>query len=61
MDLLMIIACVFMVGMVSGLILSLKLRDLQEARKKNSIRAKRLVFQPVEIYDLKPDEWKEVG
>lgn len=61
MDLLMIIACVFMAGMVSGLVLSLKLRDLQEARKKNNIRAKRLVFQPVEIYDLKPDEWKEVG
>ena len=61
MDLLMIIACVFMVGMVTGLIVSLKLRDLQEAREKNSIRAKRLVFQPVEIYDLKPDEWKEVG
>ena len=61
MDLLMIIACVFMVGMVTGLALSLKLRDLQEARKKNSIRAKRLIFQPVEIYDLKPDEWKEVG
>ncbi len=61
MDLLMIIACVFMAGMVSGLIVSLKLRDLQEAREKNSIRAKRLVFQPVEIYDLKPDEWKEVG
>lgn len=61
MDLLMIIACVFMAGMVSGLVLSLKLRDLQEARKRNSIRAKRLVFQPVEIYDLKPDEWKEVG
>lgn len=55
MDLLMIIACVFMAGMVSGLIVSLKLRDLQEARKRNSIRAKRLVFQPVEIYDLKPD------
>ncbi|MCU6725745.1 Uncharacterised protein [uncultured Clostridium sp.] len=61
MDLLMIIACVFMAGMVSGLIVSLKLRDLQEAREKNSIRAKRLVFQPMEIYDLKPDEWKEVG
>ena len=61
MDLLMIIACVFMVGMVTGLIVSLKLRDLQEAREKNSIRAKRLVFQPVEIYDLKPNEWKEVG
>ena len=61
MDLLMIIACVFMVGMVTGLVLSLKLRDLQEAREKNSIRAKRLVFQPVDIYDLKPDEWKEVG
>ena len=61
MDLLMIIACVFMVGMVTGLVLSLKLRDLQEAREKNSIRAKRLIFQPVEIYDLKPDEWKEVG
>ena len=61
MDLLMIIACVFMAGMVSGLVLSLKLRDLQEARKRNSIRAKRLVFQPVEIYDLKPDEWKEVS
>lgn len=61
MDLLMIIACVFMAGMVSGLIVSLKLRDLQEAREKNSIRAKKLVFQPVEIYDLKPDEWKEVG
>ena len=61
MDLLMGIACVFLAGMVSGLILSLKLRDLQEARKKNSIRAKRLVFQPVEIYDLGPDEWKEVG
>lgn len=61
MDLLMIIACVFMAGMVSGLIVSLKLRDLQEAREKNSIRAKRLVFQPVEIYDLKPNEWKEVG
>ena len=50
-----------MVGMVTGLVLSLKLRDLQEAREKNSIRAKRLVFQPVDIYDLKPDEWKEVG
>ena len=61
MDLLMIIACVFLVGMVTGLIVSLKLRDLQEVRKRNSIRAKRLVFQPVEIYDLKPDEWKEVG
>lgn len=61
MDLLMIIACVFLTGMVMGLIVSLKLRDLQEARKRNSIRAKRLVFQPVEIYDLKPDEWKEVG
>ena len=61
MDLLMIIACVFMAGTVSGLIVSLKLRDLQEAREKNSIRAKRLVFQPMEIYDLKPDEWKEVG
>ena len=61
MDLLMIIACVFMVGMVTGLIVSLKLRDLQEAREKNSIRAKKLVFQPVEIYDLKPNEWKEVG
>ena len=61
MDLLMIIAGVFMAGMVSGLIVSLKLRDLQEAREKNSIRAKRLVFQPVEIYDLKPDDWKEVG
>lgn len=61
MDLLMIIACVFIVGMVTGLILSLKLRDLQEAREKNSIRAKRLIFQSVEIYDLKPDEWKEVG
>ena len=61
MDLLMIIAGVFMVGMVTGLVLSLKLRDLQEAREKNSIRAKRLVFQPVDIYDLKPDEWKEVG
>ena len=61
MDLLMGIACVFLAGMVSGLVLSLKLRDLQEARKRNSIRAKRLVFQPVEIYDLKPDEWKEVG
>lgn len=61
MDLLMIIACVFMVGMITGLIVSLKLRDLQEAREKNSIRAKKLVFQPVEIYDLKPDEWKEVG
>lgn len=61
MDLLMIIACVFMAGMVSGLIVSLKLRDLREAREKNSIRAKKLVFQPVEIYDLKPDEWKEVG
>lgn len=61
MDLLMIIACIFLAGMVTGLVLSLKLRDLQEARKKNSIRAKRLVFQPVEIYDLKPDEWKEVG
>ena len=61
MDLLMIIACVFLAGMVTGLIVSLKLRDLQEARKRNSIRAKQLVFQPVEIYDLKPDEWKEVG
>ena len=61
MDLLMGIACVFLAGMVSGLILSLKLRDLQEARKKNSIRAKRLVFQPVEIYDLGPDEWKAVS
>lgn len=61
MDLLMIIACIFLAGMVTGLIVSLKLRDLQEAREKNSIRAKRLVFQPVEIYDLKPDEWKEVG
>ena len=61
MDLLMIIACVFMAGMVSSLIVSLKLRDLREAREKNSIRAKKLVFQPVEIYDLKPDEWKEVG
>lgn len=61
MDLLMIIACVFMAGMVSGLIVSLKLRDLRETREKNSIRAKKLVFQPVEIYDLKPDEWKEVG
>ena len=61
MDLLMIIACVFMAGMVAGLIVSLKLLDLQEAREKNSIRAKRLVFQPMEIYDLKPDEWKEVG
>ena len=61
MDLLMGIACIFLAGMVSGLIVSLKLRDLQEARKKNSIRAKRLVFQPVEIYDLGPDEWKEVG
>ena len=61
MDLLMIIACVFLVGMVTGLIVSLKLRELQEARKRNSIRAKRLMFQPVEIYDLKPDEWKEVG
>lgn len=61
MDLLMIIACVFMAGMVSGLIVSLKLRDLQEERKRNSIRAKKRIFQPVEIYDLKPDEWKEVG
>lgn len=61
MDLLMIIACIFLAGMVTGLIVSLKLRDLQEAREKNSIRAKKLVFQPVEIYDLKPDEWKEVG
>ena len=61
MDLLMIIACVLMAGLVSSLVLSLKLRDLQEAREKNSIRAKKLVFQPVEIYDLKPDEWKEVG
>ena len=61
MDLLMIIACVLMAGLVSSLVLSLKLRDLQEAREKNSIRAKRLVFQPVDIYDLKPDEWKEVG
>ena len=61
MDLLMIIACIFLAGMVTGLVLSLKLRDLQEAREKNSIRAKRLIFQPVEIYDLKPDEWKEVG
>lgn len=61
MDLLMIIACIFMAGMVTGLIVSLKLRDLQETRKRNSIRAKRLVFQPVEIYDLKPNEWKEVG
>lgn len=61
MDLFMIIACIFMAGMVSGLTLSLKLRSLQEARKRNSIRAKRLVFQQVEIYDLKPDEWKEVG
>lgn len=61
MDLLMIIACVFLAGMVTGLIVSVKMRDLQEAREKNSIRAKRLVFQPVEIYDLKPDEWKEVG
>ena len=57
----MIIACIFLAGMVTGLIVSLKLRDLQEAREKNSIRAKKLVFQPVEIYDLKPDEWKEVG
>ena len=57
----MIIACIFLAGMVTGLIVSLKLRDLQEARKRNSIRAKRLVFQPGEIYDLKPDEWKEVG
>ena len=61
MDLLMIIACIFLAGIVTGLIVSLKLRDLQEAREKNSIRAKRLIFQPVEIYDLKPDEWKEVG
>ena len=61
MDLLMIIACIFLAGMVTGLIVRLMLRDLQEAREKNSIRAKRLVFQPVEIYDLKPDEWKEVG
>ena len=61
MDLLMIIACVFLAGMVTGLIVSVKMRDLQEAREKNSIRAKRLVFQPVDIYDLKPDEWKEVG
>ena len=61
MDLLMGIACIFLAGMVTGLIVSLKLRDLQEAREKNSIRAKKLVFQPVEIYDLKPDEWKEVG
>ena len=61
MDLLMIIACIFLAGMVTGLIVSLKLRDLQKAREKNSIRAKKLVFQPVEIYDLKPDEWKEVG
>ena len=60
MDLFMIIACVSMVGTVAGLVLSLKLRDLQEARKKNSIRAKRRVFQPLEIYDLKPDEWREV-
>ena len=50
-----------MVGTVAGLVLSLKLRDLQEARKKNSIRAKHRVFQPLEIYDLKPDEWREVG
>ena len=61
MDLLMMIACVFMAGMGAGLIVSLKLRDLQEARKRNSIKAKRLVFQSVEIYDLGPDEWKEVG
>lgn len=61
MDLLMIIACIFMAGMVTGLIVSLKLRDLQETRKRNSIKAKRLVFQSVEIYDLKPNEWKEVG
>lgn len=61
MDLLMIIACIFLAGMVTGLIVSMKLRDLQEAREKNSIRAKRLIFQPVEIYDLKPDEWKEAG
>ncbi len=61
MDLLMIIACVLMAGLVSSLVLSLKLRDLQEARKRNSIRAKKRIFQPVEIYDLKPDEWKEVG
>ena len=60
MDLFMIIACVFIVGTAAGLVLSLKLRDLQEARKKNSIRAKRRVFQPLEIYDLKPDEWREV-
>ena len=61
MDLLMIIACIFLAGMVTGLIVSLKLRDLQEAREKNSIRATKRVFQPVEIYDLTPDEWKEVG
>lgn len=61
MDLLMIIAGIFMTGMATGMIVSLKLRDLQAARKRNSIRAKRLVFQSVEIYDLKPDEWKEVG
>ncbi len=60
MDLLMIIACIFMAGMVTGLIVSLKLRDLQETRKRNSIKAKRLVFQSVEIYDLGPNEWREV-
>lgn len=61
MDVLMILACVFMVGMVTGLVVSLKMRDLKEARQRNSIRMKRLIFQPVEIYDLKPNEWKEVG
>ena len=61
MDIFMILACVFMAGMVTGLVVSLKMRDLKEARQRNSIRMKRLIFQPVEIYDLSRDEWKEVG
>ena len=61
MSLFMGVIFVFSGGVVTGLVISRKMRELQKARRRNSIRVKRILFRPIEIYDLGPDEWREVG
>ena len=61
MSLFMGVSFVFLTGVVSGLEISRKMRELQKARRRNSIRTRKRLFRPVEIYDLRPDEGREVG
>lgn len=57
MDLFTILADITAVCLLAGFVLGIKVRCVQEERRKNSIKWKKRMFRSVEIYDLKPDEW----